>query len=150
MDEPAVQKRRFLAIDDNSDSAELVARVAAKCGYEARWLADPRECLKLLREWLPDVITLDLCMPEEDGLTLVGALTESRFTGQLVIVSGQDGWIRKSARRLATARGLNVAEDFRKPVDIRAFGQFLTRLNAPSAPETEATRTQLTAEPGPV
>ena len=130
---PNATKPRFLAIDDSSDSAELVARVAAKCGYDARWLADARACRKLLMEWRPDVLALDLCMPEEDGLTVLEALHDSNFTGQLLIISGQDGWIRKSAARLATARGLNVADDLSKPVDITALRYLLATLG-PTAP----------------
>jgi DNA-binding NtrC family response regulator len=127
--ETMAAKRRFLAIDDSSDSAELVARIAAKCGYDARWLADARACRKMLIDWRPDVLALDLCMPEEDGLTVLEALNESNFTGQLVIISGQDGWIRKSAKRLAAARGLNVADDFAKPVDIAALRRLLAELS---------------------
>jgi DNA-binding NtrC family response regulator len=122
------RKARLLAVDDNSDSAELIARVAAKLGYESRSMTESSTLAQVLGEWSPQVLTLDLCMPEEDGISVLSLLTENGFSGQVVIISGQDEWFRKTARRLATARGLNVADDLCKPVDIKALREVLARL----------------------
>jgi DNA-binding NtrC family response regulator len=123
-----VTKPRLLAVDDNSDSAELIARVAAKLGYDARPLTEASKLGRVLDEWMPQVLTLDLCMPEEDGISLLSLLTKSGFSGHLLIISGQDDWFRKTASRLASARGLNVADDLCKPVDLKALRELLTQL----------------------
>jgi two-component system, chemotaxis family, chemotaxis protein CheY len=119
---------RLLAVDDNLDSAELIARIAEKSGYEARSMSDPRALVEVIAAWRPDILTLDLCMPQEDGVHLLALLAASGFAGQLIIISGQDGWMRKVARRLATARGLKVAEDLGKPLDIKELRRLLTTL----------------------
>jgi DNA-binding NtrC family response regulator len=119
---------RLLAVDDNSDSAELIARVARKCGYDVKMMADTRALRQTLDDWKPEVVTLDLCMPQEDGIALLSQLQESRFGGRLIISSGQDDWLRKAAGRLAALRGLNVADDMAKPVDLKALRQLLTNL----------------------
>ena len=62
---------RLLAVDDNSDSAELIVRVASKCGYEARPMTDLRPLRSVLEEWKPHVLTLDLVMPQEDGIAIL-------------------------------------------------------------------------------
>lgn len=129
-------KTRLLAVDDNSDSAELIARVAAKCGYEARSMTDASTLARVLDEWKPQVLTLDLCMPDEDGISLLSLLTQSGFSGHLLIISGQDDWFRKTASRLASARGLNVADDLCKPVDLKTLREILTQLaSTPAARE---------------
>jgi two-component system, chemotaxis family, chemotaxis protein CheY len=120
--------KRLLAVDDNSDSAELIARVAVKCGYEARSVTDPSSLGDMLHSWKPQVLTLDLCMPEEDGISLLSLLKSAGFAGSLIIISGQDDWFRKTASRLASARGLNVAQDLPKPVDLKALREVLTEL----------------------
>jgi two-component system chemotaxis response regulator CheB len=124
----AENKMRLLAVDDHSDSAELIARVAAKCGYDAKSLADTRSLPEMLKDWQPEVLTLDLCMPQEDGIAVLSLLRDLGFNGRLIIVSGQDAWLRKSAIRLAEARGLKVVEDVSKPVDLRALRDLLTKL----------------------
>ena len=121
-------KARLLAVDDSADSADLVARVAARCGYEAQATSDPKTVRALVVSWKPEVLTLDLCMPEADGIDLLSVLEETGFNGLLVIISGQDGWFRKAAGRLAETRGLKVADDLQKPVDIAALRQLLSRL----------------------
>jgi two-component system chemotaxis response regulator CheB len=120
--------KRLLAVDDNSDSAELIARVAVKCGYQARSVTDPSSLGDVLHNWKPQVLTLDLCMPEEDGISLLSLLKSAGFTGSLIIISGQDDWFRKTASRLASARGLNVAQDLPKPVDLKTLREVLTGL----------------------
>ena len=128
MTQAGLTKSRLLAVDDNSDSAELIARVASKCGYDARSITDPSTLAQVLDEWQPQVLTLDLCMPEEDGISVLSLLTQSGFSGHLLIISGQDEWFRKTASRLASARGLNVANDLCKPVDLKALRELLTQL----------------------
>jgi DNA-binding NtrC family response regulator len=119
---------RLLAVDDSADSADLVARVAAKCGYDAQATSDPTSVRALVASWKPAVLTLDLCMPEADGIDLLSVLEETSFAGLLVIISGQDGWFRKAASRLAETRGLKVVDDLQKPVDIATLRQLLSRL----------------------
>ncbi len=109
---------RLLAVDDSADSAELVARIAMKCGYEARAVSDPRSVGALIAEWNPDFVTLDLCMPDTDGIDLLSVLKTAGFSGTIIIISGQDTWFRKAASRLAQTHGLTVAGDLQKPVDI--------------------------------
>lgn len=118
---------RLLAVDDSADSADLVARVATKCGYEAQATSDPTSVRALVASWKPEVLTLDLCMPDADGIDLLAVLEETGFTGTLVIISGQDGWFRKAASRLAETRGLKVIDDLQKPVDIAALREVLSR-----------------------
>jgi DNA-binding NtrC family response regulator len=125
--------KRLLAVDDNADSAELVARLAAKGGYEVRSLTDPRSLRAVLEDWKPQVITLDLCMPEEDGISIFATLHEAGFQGELVIISGQDDWLRKTASRLASARGLRVAADLSKPVDLSVLRGLLAKLQTERA-----------------
>jgi DNA-binding NtrC family response regulator len=125
--------KRLLAVDDNADSAELVARLAAKIGYEVQSLTDPRSLRAVLENWKPEIITLDLCMPEEDGIGIFATLHESGFQGELIIISGQDDWLRKTASRLASARGLRVAADLSKPVDLSVLRSLLAKLQTERA-----------------
>lgn len=124
---PTSSPRRLLAVDDNGDSAELIARIATRCGYQARAVADLRELPDLLARWKPDVLTLDLCMPQEDGIAVLPTLNESGFEGGLLIISGQEDWLRRAAGRLASAQGLKVIGDLAKPIDIKTLRETLIK-----------------------
>jgi DNA-binding NtrC family response regulator len=129
------QKTRLLAVDDNLPLAELIVRVAERCGYEARTLVNSYFLAQTLNEWRPDILTLDLSMPQEDGVSLLSILEQRHFDGRIVIISGQQDWMRKSASRLAAARGLHLVKDLEKPVDIAVLRQVLMDLRQPAATE---------------
>jgi len=124
----ANRPQRLLAIDDNLDCAELIARVADKCGYEARAVTDIPALPAMLADWMPDVLTLDLCMPQEDGIAVLSLLNKQGFHGSVLIVSGQEEWLRRSAGRLAAAHGLNVIADIAKPIDVKGLRETLVNL----------------------
>jgi DNA-binding NtrC family response regulator len=121
-------KARLLAIDDNQDSAELVARIASRCGYDTGAVSTPDEIRERIREWKPDVLALDLSMPELNGVELLALLQEHGFKGKVLIISGHEEWMRSSAARLAEARGLQVIGDMQKPLDTARLQQMLTQL----------------------
>jgi len=119
-------KPRLLAIDDHRDSAELIVRVAEKLGFEAKAASTPDVLRAQLATWRPDIVTVDLCMPEEDGFEVFVLLGNLGFTGRVIIISGRDEWLRKSATVLATARGLQIAGHLPKPVDLKLLRSVLT------------------------
>jgi CheY-like chemotaxis protein len=115
--------RRLLAIDDMPDSAELVVRSAMRCGYDAMSLTVLSGVSEVVTRWKPDVVTLDLCMPETDGIGFLSVLHEAGFCGELLIISGQNEKVRKAAVKIAALKGMRVIGDLEKPVQ-------LTRLRA--------------------
>jgi YesN/AraC family two-component response regulator len=79
-------------------------------------------------------------MPHQDGIETLSLLQTIDFKGQIIIISGQDDWLRKQARDLALARGLNVAAEMSKPLDLNALRGLLARLA--SATETVSVNTR--------
>ncbi|HKP46512.1 MAG TPA: response regulator [Pyrinomonadaceae bacterium] len=57
----------ILIADDHDDNRELMQLLLAGAGYEVREARNGSECLALAREHLPDLIVMDLSMPELDG-----------------------------------------------------------------------------------
>jgi len=126
----AAPRMRLLAVDDHPDSGELVVRMAKRSGYDAVATADPKQVGSLVRELKPDVLTMDLCMPEIDAIELFAVLKQVGFAGHLVIVSGQDDALRRAAAKLAGFHGIRVVDDLQKPVDLSALRHLLTSLQS--------------------
>ena len=119
---------RLLAVDDNFESAELVARVGTACGYETKPITDPRSIAEVLEDWKPDVLTLDLCMPHKDGFSILTILQEVGFKGSLIVISAQNDWLRKAACQLAEVNGIEVTSHLEKPINLRALRDLLNTL----------------------
>ena len=116
---------RFIAIDDDKDSAELIARVAERCGYSTEVMTDSRALELILMDGAPDVLCLDLSMPGVNGLDAVEALGRVKFGGQVIIVSGHPTCLRQHVSSVAKTHGLNVAGHFQKPINTADFARFL-------------------------
>jgi diguanylate cyclase (GGDEF)-like protein len=72
--ELAGNKRRILVVDDHEDNVEVLrARLEAR-GYDVQGANSGQEALDKVAEWTPDLILLDVMMPDMDGLEVVQRL----------------------------------------------------------------------------
>lgn len=67
-----------------------------RAGHDAAEAADARQALSLLDIERPDVILLDLGLPDRDGLELIGPFRQ-RSTATLTVVSARDDSAEKVA-----------------------------------------------------
>jgi signal transduction histidine kinase/ActR/RegA family two-component response regulator len=82
---------RVLVVDDNRDAADTTAMAMASFGAEARVAYGGAEALRVLEDWLPDLLLLDLGMPGMDGHEVAARLRASRRYDGLRIVA-LSGW----------------------------------------------------------
>jgi CheY-like chemotaxis protein len=62
---------RVLVVVDDDHLRALIAQALADEGYEVRTAGSGRGALRMLTEWRPGVILLDLMMPEMDGFEVL-------------------------------------------------------------------------------
>lgn len=60
-------KQRILIADDESNIAELISLYLTKEGYETQKAGDGKEAFRIVQSFNPDLIILDIMMPEMDG-----------------------------------------------------------------------------------
>ncbi len=80
-----------LVIDDNRDAADSLARLlSVVLGCEARFITDPTSALLAIEEDRPDVVFLDIGMPDIDGYELARQIRVKypKESIQLVAVTG--------------------------------------------------------------
>ncbi len=70
MNSVQVQHYEILMIDDDEDLNQLVAEYLARFGHQLRSAITATKGLKELRRKVPDLIILDVMLPDTDGLTL--------------------------------------------------------------------------------
>ncbi len=106
---------RVLIVDDEPANVLLLETMLAGVGDEIRTLTDSRQVEEVFVEFEPDIVLLDLHMPEPDGLEVLRRLRSARQSlGYLpvIMLTGDTG---KVARNSALILG---ADDFlTKPLD---------------------------------
>jgi len=66
-----IDKARVLVVDDEQGMLENCDRILSRAGYTTQTLDDPTEFRTVLSEFVPDVLVVDLRMPETDGMTIL-------------------------------------------------------------------------------
>ncbi len=118
----------LLAVDDDAASAELIVRIAERCGFEAFATSDPRGVLELVRQLNPAILSIDIRMPNIDADGLLALLAEKAYPGKILIVSGQDSDTLRSVADNGERLGLSRPETMQKPIDIQRLRQLLGTL----------------------
>ena len=116
---------RLLAGDDDASSAELIVRVAERCGYEAFATSDSRGVVALTKALGPDILAVDINMPNVDAAHLFTLLAEAEVTARILIVSGEDEAVLQAMRMRAEGLGLSVPYVLQKPLDFQKLRAML-------------------------
>ena len=92
---------------------DLLVRFLSLRGYHVRAARDGREALRLIGESAPDLLILDLAMPEMNGVEVLRTLTARDYAGRTIILGGH-----QNDPLLAEAWALGPQEVLDKPIDL--------------------------------
>ena len=83
----APRRPRILVVEDNPVSLELMVELLSPRGFEVHACSDGREVMRLAKAHRPDLILLDINLPNIDGLTLARTLREDPETRATTILA---------------------------------------------------------------
>ena len=120
----------ILLAEDHLDSREAMRALLEAHGYRVVEAANGREAVERALEELPDLVLMDIMMPEMDGFEATRVLRSQEGTSAvpIIAVTAMDG-----AQRLSVQAGAN---DFiAKPIDTRGLMMKIrTWLSGPKSP----------------
>ena len=108
--------QRLLVIDDEVEFGKLVGRVGRDLGLEVEVTADPDRFKALLLSFKPDVIVMDMVMPNTEGIELIRWLSHERYPARVIVVTGYNPDYAKMAALMARAEGVVQVTTLFKPV----------------------------------
>ncbi len=113
-------KPRVLVVDDESDFIQLLKYNLEHQGFDILTATNGVEALNAARRELPDVVLIDLMLPDLDGFSVCEILRSQPSTSKvpIIVVSALDGEYVRS-------RGVQagVVCSFKKPVDMKTLGE---------------------------
>ena len=129
---------RALLLDDDHFMLDLMGSMLDKFGrFEIRTETDARRALDSLAGAPPCLLLCDLSLPGMDGIEFLQAAAAAGFRGAVILLTGMDSSVRRSAERLARAHGLRVLGAFEKPVSQADLASALAPLLAQGALRTD-------------
>jgi signal transduction histidine kinase/ActR/RegA family two-component response regulator len=97
--------RRVLVVDDNADSADMLATILQLEGHEVHVAYDGTSALSEIERAVPEVGIFDIGLPDMDGYELARLVRASARTTYLIAVTG---WGQESDRRRARDAGFDA------------------------------------------
>lgn len=131
-------KSKILVVDDEPDAVEMLEFNLKSAGYDVVTAADGEEALEKARSVLPNLIVLDLMLPEVDGMEVCKILRRDQRTSGIPIIM-----LTAKAAEIDRVLGLELgADDYvTKPFSIRELVLRVKRLlRAETAGEEKSDR----------
>lgn len=91
---PDGNELRVLVVDDNVDSVMLLGTTLREKGYQVQSAYNGPDALKLVQQWRPDILLLDIGLPGLDGYEVARRLRTipdaagTAFQGRIIAVTG--------------------------------------------------------------
>jgi len=121
----------ILIIEDNAENARLVEKLLKRAQYEVIVAEDGESGLTQAFEGQPDLILVDLGLPDLDGQTVVALLRQQEHLQRVPIIAFT-AWPEETAHSMAQAYGCDGV--ILKPLDTRLFAQQIADFIAEKQP----------------
>jgi DNA-binding response OmpR family regulator/signal transduction histidine kinase len=110
---------RVLVVDDDHKIAVICSEVLSNMGFQVTLAGTVQEARRLLREQRPDVLLLDVLLPDGDGFTFLEELKAERASAHLSVI-----FISARAETASKVRALKLGGDdyLVKPFDALELG----------------------------
>jgi two-component system alkaline phosphatase synthesis response regulator PhoP len=115
---------RILVVDDEQEFVDLLRYRYVERGYDILAASDGLKALNMARVFLPDIILLDILLPDLDGLSVCEILRHQPSTKKtpVILISALTGDV---TQRLSKVQADDL---FNKPLDFNRLDQRITAL----------------------
>ncbi|MEN9390247.1 MAG: hypothetical protein RLZZ283_347 [Candidatus Parcubacteria bacterium] len=110
--------QKVLYIEDEKFFADTLENVLSQIGYDVKQAADGEIGLKVAREWMPDLILLDLLLPKVEGFEVLRQLKADLGTSKIPVV---------------VLSNLNSESDVKKAKELGALHFFVKAVTMPTS-----------------
>src|SRR5664279_2767151 len=132
-----------LVVDDDPFMVRLMQRALSQLGITGvSTCASAQTALYELdsAQGAPDLILLDLQMPDMDGVQFLRRLAELHYTGALILVSGEELHVLRSIDKLVRAHGIKSLGHLRKPFEPEVFAARIAKWAQANGDERRVSR----------
>ncbi|MGA1822030.1 MAG: response regulator [Thermoplasmatota archaeon] len=85
------EKKRVLIVDDSVVMREMIGDILEAKGFEIAGEAkDGIEALEQYKNLFPDIVTMDIVMPKENGIEAVKKIVDYDRNAHIIVISGLD------------------------------------------------------------
>lgn len=79
--------KKLLIVDDSTVMRRAIQRAVGNQDYEIKMASNGREALTVFDTFIPEIVTMDITMPEMDGLACLDAILQRKPETRVLVVS---------------------------------------------------------------
>lgn len=106
---------RILILDDEPDIGAVISRAASSVDFDPVVCTTPGDFWRSYETDEPDVIWMDMIVPEADGIEIVRELAERGCRAAIVLMTGNMPLYAEAAAKMGSAWGLRFSAILQKP-----------------------------------
>lgn len=85
-----MNEKRILVVEDEASIAEVVSLYMKRAGYQVQIAADGKQAMTILERQIPDLVIMDLMLPEIDGLSLTRWLRDHSDVPIIIVTARRE------------------------------------------------------------
>ncbi|HTI41344.1 MAG TPA: response regulator [Vicinamibacterales bacterium] len=101
-------RRTVLIVDDYPGARYLRSRILSDAGYEVLEASTGEDALQIVRQVIPDLILLDVNLPDISGLEVCQRLKQDPLTANIPIIQITGAWLSEAHRQQGLASGASA------------------------------------------
>lgn len=101
-----MRQGKILVVDDDIHVVQILDYKLKKAGYQVRGATSGRQALEICRQELPDIILLDIMMPEMNGWEVLSSLKADKATKDIPVFM-----LTAKAQRADLTKALSLGVD---------------------------------------
>jgi DNA-binding response OmpR family regulator len=117
-------KTKILLVDDEPDVLEILSKKLQAAGFLTVTAADGNQGLKKTREEKPDLVLLDIMMPNKDGFTMLRDLQSETDLRRIPVIMVS---AKSEADSLFEGRDLGATDYLIKPIDFDELLRYIKK-----------------------
>jgi CheY-like chemotaxis protein len=110
-----IMSKKLLIIDDQASIAKVVTLIAEQLGLEVKALNSPTLATEVFVEFRPDIVILDMIMPEKDGIDVLNEILLTGIPARIVLTSGFSNAYLRLAEGVARFHESDQVSVLKKP-----------------------------------
>ena len=97
--------KRILCVEDEQEMIDLIRLILGRRGFEVQGASGGTEGLRMVREYLPDLVLLDLMMPDMDGWEVYQQMKADEKTRDIPVIV-----VTARAQNIDRVLGMHIAK----------------------------------------
>ena len=131
--EHLMDSKKLLIIDDHTGVTSVIRTTAGQMGFTCETVNQPERAVATFLSFKPDLVILDMMMPETDGIDVLNAIMLTDIPAKFILTSGYGDEFLRMGEQIVKRHRQEAVSVLKKPFRREALVTVLTAASGQQA-----------------